>query len=321
MATAEENLVKTLRILARIGSGAFGEVYSGMDRKTNRQIAIKFEPTTRFAKSMLKHESELLTELRGEHGIVQMHTFCTLSTLHALTMELLGANLEELRRRRPSKTFSVKTVITIASQMVDRLHCIHAHNILHRDLKPANMAIGLGDKDSTVHLLDFGVGIKYRTSPTSAHIPYIEGKKPTGNCLFMSLNTHFGAQSSRRDDLESLAYVLIYLLRGELPWSKIPDDDTMMTRVYQAKETTSSDELCKGLPSVFSEFLQYSRGMEFDEEPDYERLKNMFLHSYNDIYAFPHDDLFDWSIPSEKKEEKKEKKKAGFFARLFSRKN
>ena len=320
MASAlDTQLVTAFRLNYHLGSGSFGDVYLGIEPRTNRKIAMKIEAKARFPVSMLKHEADMLMELQGVHGIVRIYMFYRLINHHAITMEILGSNLDNLLHRQISHTFSIKTVLMIAMQMIDRLHCIHSRGILHRDLKPANMAIGLGDKERTVHLLDFGLAKKYRiAAPTAPHIPYKEGQTPHGTFNFMSLRTHCGVESSRRDDLESLGYVLLYMLRGKLPWSGFTDINNLPANVYQCKANTSLNELCKGLPSVFHDFLECSRNMGFEEEPDYDKLKNMFLHSYDYIHVFPHDDEFDWNVSSDSK---KKSKIAGCLGNLFCGKN
>ena len=191
-ASSDSQLCTAFRLNYHLGSGTFGDVYLGIDPRTRRDIAIKFETNAKFPVSVLKHEADMLMELKGEHGIVRIFMFYRLINHRALTMEVLGANLDDLLRRQFSNRFSLKTVLMIALQMVERLHCVHSHGILHRDLKPANMAIGLADKANCIHLLDFGLAKRYRTSsaPTAPHIPYKEGQKPhaTGETAMVLLH-------------------------------------------------------------------------------------------------------------------------------------
>ena len=133
-------------------------------------------------------------------------------------MDLLGHNLEELMKHNSSKRFSLKSVLMIADQMLTRLNNLHDKDYIHRDLKPENCVIGLEEKENIVYLIDFGLSRKYRDSRTNEHIPYKEGKSILGTVRYISIYTHFGIEQSRRDDIESLGYILVYLAKGILPW-------------------------------------------------------------------------------------------------------
>jgi len=130
---------------------------------------------------------------------------------------LLGQNLEELLNLCNRK-LSVKTILMIADQAISILEYLHTKGVLHRDIKPANLLMGLGKKSNLVHFIDFGLSKRFKDSKTNQHIPFRENKQLTGTARYVSINTHKGIEQSRRDDLESLGYVLIYLFRGSLPW-------------------------------------------------------------------------------------------------------
>merc|ERR1740121_2880022 len=102
--------------------------------------------------------------------------------------------------------------------MIHRLQGLHAKGLLHRDIKPENFLVGLGANAHKVFAIDFGLSKRFRDSRTRAHIPFREGKRLTGTARYVSINTHLGLEQSRRDDLESVGYVLLYFLRGSLPW-------------------------------------------------------------------------------------------------------
>jgi serine/threonine protein kinase len=102
--------------------------------------------------------------------------------------------------------------------MIDRIELLHRANLLHRDIKPDNFVIGRDDKADEVFIIDFGLAKRYRDPRTHSHIPYRDDKNLTGTARYASINSHLGIESSRRDDLESLCYVLIYFAKGHLPW-------------------------------------------------------------------------------------------------------
>lgn len=167
-------------------------------------------------------------------------------------MELLGPNLEQLRIYCEGK-FNLQTTLVLGYHMLTRLEHIHDNCYLHRDLKPNNFVIGRGDKLNIIYLIDFGLAKMYKDCVTGSHIPFQDRKQVVGTMRFASINAHYGMEQSRRDDMESLGYVLIYLIKGRLPWQELCDNDESDEEVLKCKLNTPIEKLCSGLPCIIYE--------------------------------------------------------------------
>jgi casein kinase I family protein HRR25 len=106
----------------------------------------------------------------------------------------------------------------IGDQMVQRIEYLHNNHFIHRDMKPDNFLVGVGKKQHMIYMIDFGLAKRFRDPKTGEHIPYRDNKSLTGTARYASVNTHLGIEQSRRDDLESIGFILIYFLKGTLPW-------------------------------------------------------------------------------------------------------
>ena len=124
---------------------------------------------------------------------------------------------------------------------------------IHRDIKPDNFLIGLGSKSSVIYVIDFGLAKRYRDPKTKQHITYINNKSLTGTARYASVNSHMGIEQSRRDDLEGVCYVLLYFMKGALPWQglALKNKTDKYSKIMEIKMSTSIETLCKGLPSIF----------------------------------------------------------------------
>ncbi|KAJ2955440.1 hypothetical protein NQZ79_g8553 [Umbelopsis isabellina] len=185
----------------------------------------------------------------------------------------------------------------LADQMIERLEFVHSNHFIHRDIKPDNFLMNTGKKGYQVNILDFGLAKKYRDPKSGLHIPYRENKSLTGTARYASINTHAGCEQSRRDDLISLGYVLLYLYRGSLPWQglKATTKSQKYDRIMEKKITTPIKVLCQGLPSEFSAYMTYVMALRFDDKPDYKYLRKLF----RDLFArerYVWDYVFDWTV-------------------------
>ncbi|KAJ9538542.1 hypothetical protein OSB04_031275 [Centaurea solstitialis] len=291
----EPRVGNKFRLGRKIGSGSFGEIYLGTNVQTNEEVAIKLE-NVKTKHPQLLYESKLYRILQGGTGVPNVRWFGVEGDYNVLVMDLLGPSLEDLFNFC-SRKLSLKAVLMLADQMINRIEFVHCKSFLHRDIKPDNFLMGLGRRANQVYIIDFGLVKKYRDTTTHQHIPYRENKNLTGTARYASVNTHLGIEQSRRDDLESLGYVLMYFLRGSLPWQglKAGNKKQKYEKISERKVSTSIEALCRGYPTEFASYFHYCRSLRFEDKPDYAYLKRIF----RDLFireGFQFDYVFDWTI-------------------------
>jgi serine/threonine protein kinase len=280
------------RIEKSIGSGSFGSLYAAFDATTGKQVALKVE-AEKADHPQLLYEARVLKELQGEPGVPRLLYSGQEDGLNYMGMELLGFNLEKLFEYC-SRQFSIKTVLLLAIDMLARVEHVHARGFVHRDIKPDNFLFGLGPHAETLYLIDFGLSKCYR-EPGGAHIGYREDKHLTGTPRYASINNHEGKEQSRRDDLESLMYVLLYFAKGSLPWQGLEQSKkSKYGKVRTVKKNTSTAKLCAGLPPEFESAFTHIRALKFEDTPNYELLKNSFM-SVCTAMNIQRDGMYDWT--------------------------
>ena len=304
-------------LIKKLGQGAFGDIYTAHDMHNDQLVAIKTEEAGAPA-AQLEYEARVLCQLQGGIGVARL--ICSGSSedcagggggVRYMAMELLGFNLEslfELCGRR----FSLKTALQLGIEMLERLEFVHSRGFVVRDIKPDNFVFGRGASAETLFLIDFGLAKCYR-KPAAApgepavHIPFRRGKHLTGTPRYASITNHEGAEQSRRDDLESLAYVLIYFVRGGLPWQQTEAAAAGVEHaplpggpggkyagVLACKRETSVASLCADLPPEFGNLLRYARSLRFEEAPDYSALRDS-LRALCRKQGIARDGVYDWS--------------------------
>jgi serine/threonine protein kinase len=212
-------------------------------------------------------------------------------------MDLLGPSLSDLLAQVPERHFSLKTTLMLAI-----IEVVHTHHIIHRDLKPDNFLMGTDQHDRQLFIIDFGLAKRFRNPETRVHIPYVEGKQLTGTSRYASITTHLGIEQSRRDDLESLGYVFVFMIKGALPWQlghhrHHPNQDKNDI-CLERKMLTSPASLCADLPNEFTQYFEIVRALEFTEEPDYNTLRTLFRTVFARL-GFDFDFIYDWTEVSQ----------------------
>ncbi|XP_065333249.1 casein kinase I isoform X2 [Cloeon dipterum] len=287
------------RLVRKIGSGSFGDIYLGINITNGEEVAVKLE-SVRARHPQLLYESKLYKILHGGIGIPHIRWFGQEREFNVLVMDLLGPSLEDLFNFC-SRRFTTKTVLMLADQMIGRIEYVHTKSFIHRDIKPDNFLMGIGRHCNKLFLIDFGLAKKFRDSRTRQHIMYREDKNLTGTARYASINAHLGIEQSRRDDMESLGYVLMYFNRGSLPWQglKAATKKQKYEKISEKKMSTPVEVLCKGFPAEFAMYLNYSRGLRFEEAPDYMYLRQLFRILFRTL-SFQYDYTFDWTMLKQK---------------------
>nr|XP_004054443.1 casein kinase I [Gorilla gorilla gorilla] len=287
------------KLVRKIGSGSFGDVYLGITTTNGEEVAVKLE-SQKVKHPQLLYERKLYTILQGGVGIPHMHWYGQEKDNNVLVMDLLGPSLEDLFNFC-SRRFTMKTVLMLADQMISRIEYVHTKNFLHRDIKPDNFLMGTGRHCNKLFLIDFGLAKKYRDNRTRQHIPYREDKHLIGTVRYASINAHLGIEQSRRDDMESLGYVFMYFNRTSLPWQglRAMTKKQKYEKISEKKMSTPVEVLCKGFPAEFAMYLNYCRGLRFEEVPDYMYLRQLFRILFRTL-NHQYDYTFDWTMLKQK---------------------
>ena len=276
----EKKLIfKKFRVGKLIYKSNLSTIHEGINELNGEQVALKFERTGQ-KYNFLESEAYFLFLLKGE-GIPKIISYGKIIGFKVIIEELLGESIYLLWK---NTTFDIKNKLNdlclIAIQCLDRLKYIHSKNTLHRDIKPFNFLFGKTNP-KLLYLIDFGISTKYRSSRTGKHIKFKFVRKAIGSLRYMSINSNSCYEQSRRDDLESLGYILIYLIKKTLPWISIENSNINKIEKYRKvrdlKMSTLPEELCSGLPKEFSDYIKYCRNLSFEQEPNYNYLRNLFL--------------------------------------------
>lgn len=276
--SSEELIDNRYKLYEELGSGSFGTVYRATDLN-NFEYAIKFEPMTDIKKHLYR-ENIIYDQIKGtsfQHYFPKKYYYGNYKNHRVLVLEKLGISLKSIFNNY--EKFDLQTVSNIGVQILYRLENLHSIGWLHQDIKPENILLD-PIKGKKLYLLDFGTSGRWCNADMTKHIPYERSRKIVGTARYSSLNNHIGIKQSRKDDLESLGYVLLYFIIGRLPWQGIKAKDfrTKWNKIKQIKEKINIISLCEdyNLDISFIKFFKYIFKLKFDEKPDYQYLRSLF---------------------------------------------
>ncbi|KAA8525242.1 hypothetical protein F0562_007097 [Nyssa sinensis] len=290
------------RIERKLGKGGFGQVYVG--RRINApipherngagaienllsqvqlylgvpKVALKFEHrSSKGCNYGPPYEWQVYNALGGSHGVPRVHYKGRQGDYYIMVMDMLGPSLWDVWNNN-SHTMSTEMVACIAIEAISILEKMHSRGYVHGDVKPENFLLGPPGtpEEKKLFLVDLGLATKWRDSSTGLHVDY--DQRPDvfrGTVRYASVHAHLGRTGSRRDDLESLAYTLIFLLRGRLPWQGYQGENKAFL-VSKKKMATSPENLCCFCPTPFRQFVEYVVNLKFDEVPNYAKYISLF---------------------------------------------
>jgi serine/threonine protein kinase len=281
----------------KLGAGCFGVVFRGKDTNTKTHVAIKVEPASANgpSKSTLREIETMRLLAAGRdrpQGIPLLLHFGQEGPSHCLVMELLGRSLEDRMRDSCTGRLRASSVVLVAEQAISRMEYIHSKGFIHGDIKPENFMFGVGPKAHHLYMIDFGLSKRYFDRK---HVPMKSYRGLQGTMRYASINAHNGLESSRRDDLEAVGHMLLYCLRGVLPWSGLPakNSEEQIRMVGQKKTEVPLEELCEGFPSAFENYLRITRKLSFRERPEYAQLRGLFQEARRQLGVIQDHD-FEW---------------------------
>jgi serine/threonine protein kinase len=281
-------------VTRRIGAGSFGSILEVQNLEDGKIYALKLE-NRKMTSSQLENEYEIYKLIGHVPGFPGVYGFWSEPTLRAMVMDRLGQSLAFLSRKS-GKILSLKTVLMVGLQMLCRLEYFHQRSYVHRDIKPDNFVFGVGTNSNLLYLIDMGLAKPYRDLRSLVHVDFAEDQGLAGTARYVSINVHLGMQQSCRDDLESVGYVLISLLKGRLPWQDLDQKhQENYDQLSRVKIETSQEVLCEGLPGEFFHYMHKVRNLRYDERPPYSYLRGLFITlMVKNNFAFDYE--YDWVV-------------------------
>lgn len=287
--------IKNIKLIRKLASGAFGDILLACNTITDEPLAIKIEKKTHYGQ--LKHEYNVYTLLSSPYT-PKIYDFGKILYddvyVNGMVMELLGKSLEQLFVNCNRK-FSLKTVLMLGEKMVHSIEHLHHKSYVHRDIKPDNFVFDV--KNTKLYLIDYGLAKQFRNPTTFKHRELRTDKSLTGTARYASLRTHLGYEQSRRDDLESVAFCMVYFLKGRLPWQglKAETKQERYDKIREYKEKITPYELCLDLPKEIHSFCFYVRNLGYEDMPNYAYLRSL-LNDAMRQRGWRNDEIYDWML-------------------------
>lgn len=275
------NIADNFKFIEKIGKGSFGCVYKTIG-KENELYACKVENNKEFGN---KHQKK---RLKGEYALYKqfhkkkiicvpnVHYYVETKKQSLLIMELLGKGIDCIQSEYGGK-LDIGSVMKLGITIIQYMEQIHSCGVIHRDIKPNNFMFGLGPNINKLYVMDFGLSKMWCNN--GSHIEYRTNRSIIGTPRYASINVHMGIEPSRRDDMESIGYMLIYMATGHLPWQgmKKKSKNNSVDTIGEKKMSINLQNLCTGLPLCFQKYISYTRELGFMDEPDYQYLINLLL--------------------------------------------
>lgn len=262
------------KIEQKLGKGSFATVYNGIDTKTNTQVAIKLVENSMH--SIYSVESKVFTSVSGRPHFPKLYWNGDFEKGYAFVMELLGTSLADILISRP---FHMASILELGLQMLTALETMHILSFIHRDIKPDNILTGPTNQE-LFYLVDYGLSKNYIDSATKHHAPMREDTAFKGNLVFCSKNILSGISASRRDDIESLFLLLIYLIKKELPWI---NEKKNLECMIGRRSSVNFNQFMKGLPSEILEIFNYSQSLSYYQAPNYSWIREKLINLKSSI--------------------------------------
>jgi casein kinase 1 len=244
-------------VIEKISEGSFGTILKGKNERTGELVAIKIESKTTIM-TTLKTEAKIYQYLGKQEGFPQLKWFGTNEKYNYLVIDLFGHSLTHILQ---NGAINCMNAIEFGIQIINRIETLHNKSLLHRDIKPDNFLFGLGNETNKLYLIDFGFCKRYEYN--GQHIQQKSISSIIGSLNFVSLNIHNGLEPSRRDDVESCLYIILYMFTGKLDWIKF---DTSQEKMVKLKRELSNNQ---DIPFFIRILIEYIRLLGFDEVPNY----------------------------------------------------